>query len=194
MDLLRCTGTKLNKDACILLMVLLMHFTIFLAASLYPLAKPPFFSREILTVDLLVDSSNRRISPVPKKTLGLSHSSKDSKVADPSVSAASKPEAEVRTSSTANKDLQSRAKFGNLRPPYPLASRRMGEQGAVDLRLCLSHQGQIESVVVIKSSGYGRLDQSALETIKTWKFLALEMLKVPSSDCYRLPIHFKLEA
>jgi protein TonB len=92
------------------------------------------------------------------------------------------------------KGIQSREQFSNPRPPYPLASRRMGEQGAVDLQLCLSQRGDVESVAVIKSSGYRRLDQSALETVKTWKFSALEMVTAPLSDCYRLPIQFRLEA
>ena len=194
MDLLGRARTVLNKDVLILLTVLGIHCIIFLAAGLYPPINPSFFSREILTVNLLVDLIDRRTPSVPQKTLGLSLSSKNPKVEAPSISEASNLELGVHSSSLMDKDIQSREKFGNPRPPYPLASRRMGEQGAVDLQLCLSHQGHIESVVVMKSSGYGRLDQSALETIKTWKFLALEMVKVPSSDCYRLPIHFRLEA
>ena len=193
MNLLRCIRTILDKDALIILMVLLMHLMIFLAVILYPPVKPAFLSREILTVNLLLDSIDRRIPSVPQKILGLSLNSKDSKVAVPSISVASNPETRV-SSSLISKDIQSREKFVNPKPPYPLASRRLGEQGAVDLQLCLSHQGYVESVIVIKSSGYGRLDQSALETIKTWKFLALEMVEVPSSDCYRLPIYFRLEA
>jgi TonB family protein len=194
MDLLRWARTILDKDALILLIVLLMHLMVLIAASLYPLAKPDFLSREILAANLLVDSIDRHMPPVPQKTLGSSLSSKDSKVAVPPVSAASNPETGVPSSSLMSKDIQSREKFANPRPPYPLASRRLGEQGAVDLQLCLSQQGHVESVVVIKSSGYGRLDQSALETIKTWKFLALEVMKAPVSDCYRLPIYFRLEA
>jgi TonB family protein len=193
MDLLRCARTILDKDALILLMVLLVHLIIFITPSLYPLAKPAFLSREILAANLLVDSIDRRMPPVPQKTLGSSLSSEDSKVVVPVVSVASNPEAGAPSSSLMSKDIQSREKFANPRPPYPLASRRMGEQGAVDLQLCLSHQGHVESVIVMKSSGYGRLDQSALETIKTWKFSALEVIKAPASDCYRLPISFRLE-
>jgi protein TonB len=184
----------LDKDVLTILMVVSMHLIFFLAVGLYPQARPVLLSREILTLNLLVDSSDRRIPSPSTKTLDLSLSSQDSNLTATSISTAGNSESTSSSSSLVGKDIRSREKFANPRPPYPLASRRMGEQGAVDLQLCLSHQGHVESVAVIKSSGYGRLDQSAVETIKTWKFSALEIVKVPMSDCYRLPIHFKLEA
>ena len=184
----------LNKDVLTILMVVSIHLIFFLAMGLYPQARPVLLSREILTLNLLVDSGDRRMPPLPTKTLGLSLSPKDSTAVAAVISTAGNPESISSPSSLMGKDIRSREKFANPRPPYPLASRRMGEQGAVDLQLCLGYQGHVESVAVIKSSGYGRLDQSAVETIKTWKFSALEMVKVPMPDCYRLPIHFRLEA
>ena len=194
MDLLRSVRTIFDKDALIILMVLSIHLMFFLAVCLYPQGSPVLLSRDIVTLNLLADSSVQRMPSLPTKTLGLSLSPKDSTVAVTSISVAGNAGSKSPSSSLMGKDIQLREKYANPRPPYPLASRRMGEQGAVDLQLCLSHQGYVESVMVIKSSGYGRLDQSAVETIKTWKFSAVEMVKAPLSDCYRLPIHFRLEA
>lgn len=192
--MLRSVRLIFHKDALTILVVLCMHLILFLAAGLYLKDRSVLLSREIITLNLLVDSSDRHIPAPPKKTLGLSLSPKDSTVEAISISATGYSDSTLPSPSSVGKDIQSREQFPNPRPPYPLASRRMGEQGAVDLQLCLSQQGHVESVAVIKSSGYRRLDQSAVETIKTWKFSALEIVTAPSSDCYRLPIYFRLEA
>lgn len=192
-DLLRSLRMIFHKDALTVLVVLSMHLMLLLAASLYTETHSVSLSREIITLNLLVDSSDRHMPAPPKKTLGLSLGTKDSTVAAISILTTGQADVTSSSPSLMGKDIQSREQFPNPRPPYPLASRRMGEQGAVDLQLCLSQQGHVESVAVIKSSGYGRLDQSAVETVKTWKFSALETAVLPLSDCYRLPIHFRLE-
>lgn len=87
-----------------------------------------------------------------------------------------------------------RSQFFNPKPPYPLASRRMGEQGAVHLKLCIGSHGFVESVGLTQSSGYQNLDRSAIETVKAWKFSALSKASENASECYQLPIHFQLES
>jgi len=194
--LLRSTRRIFDKDALVVLIVISVHLIIFLTAGLYQRATPILLTRDVITLDLLENSKSQRASSRIKQALDLSLDPKDTKDTKVSVSLSS-----VATSSSPiappsllrNQGIQARNQFANPKPPYPLVSRRMGEQGAVDLRLCLTYQGQIESVSVIKSSGYKRLDSSALETVKTWKFSPLEMVEASSSDCYRLPIYFKLE-
>ena len=194
--MLRGTRRIFDKDALVILIVISIHLIIFLTAGLYQRATPILLTRDVITLDLLENSKSQRASSRIKQALDLSLDPKDTKDTKVSVSLSS-----VATSSSPiappsllrNQGIQARNQFANPKPPYPLVSRRMGEQGAVDLRLCLTYQGQIESVSVIKSSGYKRLDSSALATVKTWKFSPLEMVEASSSDCYRLPIHFKLE-
>ena len=194
--MLRSTRRIYDKDALVILIVISIHLIIFLTAGLYQRATPILLTRDVITLDLLDNSKSQRASSRIKQALDLSLAPKDTKDTKVSVSLSS-----VATCSSPiappsllrNQGIQARNQFANPKPPYPLVSRRMGEQGAVDLRLCLTYQGQIESVSVIKSSGYKRLDSSALETVKTWKFSPLEMVEASSSDCYRLPIHFKLE-
>lgn len=54
-------------------------------------------------------------------------------------------------------------------PNYPPASRRMGEQGSVKLRLELDETGRITSAKVVESSGHTRLDNAGLATVKNWR-------------------------
>jgi len=161
--------------------------------GLYQRATPILLTRDVVTLGLLENSKSQRASSRIKQALDLSLDPKDTKVSVSLSSVATSSSPIAPPSSLRSQGIQARNQLANPKPPYPLVSRRMGEQGAVDLRLCLTYQGQIESVSVIKSSGYKRLDSSALETVKTWKFSPLEIVEASLSDCYRLPIHFKLE-
>jgi TonB family protein len=191
--LLRSTRRIFDKDALVILIVISIHLIIFLTAGLYQRATPILLTRDVITLDLLENSKSQRASTRIKQALDLSLDPKDIKVSVSLSSVATSSSAIAPPSSLRSQGIQARNQLANPKPPYPLVSRRMGEQGAVDLRLCLTYQGQIESVSVIKSSGYKRLDSSALETVKTWKFSPLEIVEASLSDCYRLPIHFKLE-
>jgi protein TonB len=54
-------------------------------------------------------------------------------------------------------------------PSYPSISRRMGEEGKLVLRVELDEEGRVATAEVIESSGYSRLDNAALETVKSWQ-------------------------
>lgn len=68
------------------------------------------------------------------------------------------------------------------RPKYPYESELRGEHGVV---LCLLHigaDGGVTDVEILESCGYGRLDRSALEALKRWRFRpALEHGKAVAS-------------
>lgn len=53
----------------------------------------------------------------------------------------------------------------NPKPPYPEFSRDAGEQGVVTVSVMVEADGHPSAVDVVKSSGYGRLDRSARETV-----------------------------
>jgi len=55
------------------------------------------------------------------------------------------------------------------RPPYPALSRRLGEEGKLTLQVELDESGKITQTRVIQSSGYSRLDNAAVATVKTWR-------------------------
>jgi len=54
-------------------------------------------------------------------------------------------------------------------PPYPTVSRRLGETGKVVLRVELDETGRVSAAKVVTSSGYPRLDEAALATVRTWR-------------------------
>lgn len=55
----------------------------------------------------------------------------------------------------------------------PLASRRLGEQGLVQLRLHIGTQGELIAATLARSSGFERLDAQALRDIRTARFAPL---------------------
>ena len=54
-------------------------------------------------------------------------------------------------------------------PIYPSISRRMGEEGQLVLRVELDENGQVDTAVVVDSSGYPRLDEAAMTAVKDWQ-------------------------
>lgn len=54
-------------------------------------------------------------------------------------------------------------------PSYPAISRRLGEEGKVILRVELDEAGRVDRVTVKTSSGYARIDEAALATVKRWR-------------------------
>jgi periplasmic protein TonB len=81
----------------------------------------------------------------------------------------------------------------NPAPNYPLLSRRMGEQGKVLLRVFVNADGNPEKVELRTSSGSPRLDQSALDTVKHWKFVPARQGDQPVAAWVLVPISFALE-
>lgn len=63
------------------------------------------------------------------------------------------------------------AHLQNPRPPYPAASRRLGEQGRVVVRVLVGEDGTARKAQVQNSSGHHRLDQAALAAVMSWRFV-----------------------
>lgn len=80
----------------------------------------------------------------------------------------------------------------NPKPPYPLMSRRLNEEGKVVLNVCVSLSGLVEKLKLEKTSGYQRLDDIALETVKKWKFIPAKNQDRDINACYLLPVQFIL--
>lgn len=80
------------------------------------------------------------------------------------------------------------------KPHYPLASRRLKEQGLVIARLCVSDQGLVQEVGITHSSGFQGLDRSALTALAQWRFSpATPNSDRHSSQCFQTPVQFTLE-
>lgn len=56
------------------------------------------------------------------------------------------------------------------KPTYPAPSRRAQEEGVTTLSVCVSESGRTQSVQLQKSSGHARLDEAALNWMKSARF------------------------
>ena len=81
----------------------------------------------------------------------------------------------------------------NPAPTYPPLSRRLHEQGKVVLRVLVSPAGAAAEVLVQATSGSARLDGSALEAVKRWKFSPARRGAEPVAAWVLVPISFNLE-
>lgn len=61
-----------------------------------------------------------------------------------------------------------------VKPIYPPASMRAREQGYVVVQVLVDEKGQARTVEVVRSSGYPRLDESAVDAIRKWTFTPAE--------------------
>lgn len=85
-------------------------------------------------------------------------------------------------------------KISGPKPHYPIASRRLKEEGEVLVRLCIDSNGEVEKAQIQKSSGYRNLDNSALSALSKWRFLGSYQLPNSSfTECFRFPVRFTLE-
>ena len=80
----------------------------------------------------------------------------------------------------------------NPKPVYPFGARRRGEQGRVLLRVTVSPTGAASTVSVAESSGSERLDNSALETVRQWRFQPAHRAGTPVAAEVTVPIRFQL--
>jgi protein TonB len=81
----------------------------------------------------------------------------------------------------------------NPAPPYPSLARRAGEQGRVVLRVLVSSSGKADEVEVRTSSGHRRLDDSARDTVRRWRFIPAKRGDEPVQAWVLIPISFRLE-
>jgi periplasmic protein TonB len=81
----------------------------------------------------------------------------------------------------------------NPRPAYPPVSKRLGEQGKVLIRVLISVDGTAKDAEVRQSSGFDRLDQAALATVKSWRYVPGKRGGVAEAMWFTVPINFVLE-
>ena len=82
----------------------------------------------------------------------------------------------------------------NVAPPYPEEARAAGLQGRVTLRLRIGVDGRVESLKILKSSGTASLDESALATVKQWRFEPARRLGRPVAMEVKTSVNFQIEA
>ncbi|NOT68265.1 MAG: energy transducer TonB [Methylophilaceae bacterium] len=107
---------------------------------------------------------------------------------EPVVEAPPKPPAPVMLSSELSVSCPQRSA-----PDYPSMSRRLNEQGRVELRVELDEEGRVASVRVHKSSGFKRLDEAGVQAIKRWQCNAAKRNGIAARAVAMQPFDFILE-
>jgi periplasmic protein TonB len=82
--------------------------------------------------------------------------------------------------------------LSNPAPVYPPASRAMGEQGKVFLRVFVSAHGEAQSVELRTSCGHARLDEAAIDAVRRWKFVPARQGNDTVAAWVIVPISFTL--
>ena len=80
----------------------------------------------------------------------------------------------------------------NPAPLYPRLARQRGWEGIVLLKVFVQKDGLPIEVKIEKSSGHTILDQSAVRTIKEWKFLPARVSNMAFSSWVQIPVRFLL--
>lgn len=81
----------------------------------------------------------------------------------------------------------------NPSPAYPRLSRRSGEEGRVLLRVQVDNNGLPTQITLHQSSGFSRLDESAMETVRQWKFVPARKGGQTVEAWVIVPIQFSLK-
>jgi periplasmic protein TonB len=83
--------------------------------------------------------------------------------------------------------------LSNPKPAYPAASRRLGEEGKVVLRVRVSAAGAALAVEVKQSSGFTRLDEAARSAVERWRFVPARRGDEAVDAWVAVPIVFSLQ-
>jgi TonB family protein len=81
----------------------------------------------------------------------------------------------------------------NPKPVYPQEARERGYKGEVLLRVEVLAHGHVGQIEVKRSSGHDVLDQSALSTVKKWKFIPARKEGIAIPAWVNIPIKFELQ-
>ena len=81
----------------------------------------------------------------------------------------------------------------NPAPAYPYEAIRQDQQGVVLLEVSVDVAGRPTSVEIVQSSGFPLLDDSALRTVKRWKFDPAHVGLIRVDAKIRIPVRFILD-
>lgn len=81
----------------------------------------------------------------------------------------------------------------NPPPPYPAEAIRKSQEGLVMLSVWVSRSGTVQKAEISQSSGFAVLDQSALKTVKKWKFNPARSGALAVESQVNIPVRFRLE-
>jgi protein TonB len=77
-------------------------------------------------------------------------------------------------------------------PKYPATSVHLGEEGSSVVQIHVDEQGRVVEVKLARSSGFARLDESAVQAVRKWKFAPAMKGATPVSSWGEMELRFNL--
>lgn len=175
--------------------VAIMHVAIplslvFLTLNFSRKAEPTLMMAQIIDRESTVITSSVHVKPKDKKQ-DTEKITKDSDLIKEKTGEA-KSEGALASAPVSAPNSEA-SELNNPKPPYPAISKKLLEQGLVLLKACIGVSGSLDSLDLKQGSGFSRLDQVALQTVKQWKFIPAKKGSTPIPMCYELPVKFILE-
>jgi protein TonB len=183
-----------------LLVALAVHGLFFAANLLKNLSlgdrSPPPLSIEIVApkggaADAGIKKPPAEVKEPPKEQAPISKSDEAKSIQKPVEQAIPQTSAADKSAATVDSDKYADY-LKNPKPSYPMGPYRAGIEGTVWLRVQVLEDGGVGAVEIAQSSGNDELDQSALNTVKKWRFNAAVQGGKTAAQWVRIPITFKL--
>jgi protein TonB len=80
----------------------------------------------------------------------------------------------------------------NPPPPYPREAYLLGQQGMLILEVKVNTEGMVDSIRVVQSSGVDSLDESALSTVRKWRFEPARRGGLAVTATVNVPVRFRI--
>jgi protein TonB len=85
------------------------------------------------------------------------------------------------------------AYYLNPPPPYPEEARHLKQEGLVTIHVEVDAEGKVSSDSLAQSSGFPLLDDSALQTVRGWRFKPARIAGIAVSKGVDIPVRFRLK-
>jgi len=108
---------------------------------------------------------------------------------------ATAPTTATKQSSPRSEETQASANasyLNNPSPPYPPIAEQRHWEGTVVLKVYVTTEGRCGDIKIARSSGHDAIDESALTTVKNWRFEPAKRAGIPFAQWVELPVEFKL--
>jgi protein TonB len=151
----------------------------------------------IVNVDVIASDVAKPIPVPPKPVLLQPTDTSTIRPPDIAIASADGPSISVSPSNPANVVPDSGAagiSSSHSTPPYPVEARNAAHQGTVLLQLTVSPRGDVVAAMVVASSGYPELDQTAVDcVIAHWKYKPAIQNGVSVTSQTRAAVKFDLK-
>lgn len=81
----------------------------------------------------------------------------------------------------------------NPPPTYPKSARKRRLEGVVYLRVWVGADGRVQNIKIATSSAHRSLDQAAVKTVRTWRFIPAKRNGKACADEVIVPVRFRLK-